>query len=131
MQDGLIHGKLIMIIIIIVIITDREVMSKRPDIIIKNKKEKTCTDRCGNTSGQKCHAKGSRKDTKIQQFMYRETADVEHQMCDCTSSNWSHRNSNKRFKEKFGSHTRKTFNRFTTNDSCTWNITHNTQSTAV
>jgi hypothetical protein len=24
------------------------------------------TDRCGNTSGQKCHTKGSRKETKIQ-----------------------------------------------------------------
>jgi hypothetical protein len=34
-------------------------------------------------------------------------------------------------KEKFGSCTRKTFNRFTTKDSCTWNITHNTESTAV
>jgi hypothetical protein len=38
----------------------------RPGIIIR--KEKTCEfiDRCGNTSGQKCHAKGSRKETKIQ-----------------------------------------------------------------
>ena len=34
-------------------------------------------------------------------------------------------------KEKFGSCTRKTFNRFTTKDSYTWNITHNTESTAV
>ena len=34
-------------------------------------------------------------------------------------------------KEKFGIHTRKTFDRFTTKDSYTWNITHNTESTAV
>ena len=27
-------------------------------------------------------------------------------------------------------HTRKVFNRFATKDSCTWNITHNTESTA-
>ena len=35
------------------------------------------------------------------------------------------------FKEKFGSLTTKTFNRFTTKDSCTRNIKHNTESTAV
>jgi hypothetical protein len=33
--------------------------------------------------------------------------------------------------KKFGSHTRKTFNRVTTKVSCTWNITHNTEYTAV
>jgi len=37
----------------------------------------------------------------------------------------------KKLKEKFGSCTRKTFDRFTTKDSYTWNITHNTESTAV
>jgi hypothetical protein len=42
--------------------TDREVTANRPDIIIKNKKEKTCTlIYCGNTCGQKCCAKGSGK----------------------------------------------------------------------
>jgi hypothetical protein len=30
-----------------------------------------------------------------------------------------------------GNRTTKTFNRFTTKDSCTLNITHNTESTAV
>jgi hypothetical protein len=34
-------------------------------------------------------------------------------------------------KEKSGSYTRKTFDRFTTADRYTWNITHNTVSTAV
>ena len=34
---------IIIIIIIITINTDREVTANRPDIIIKNKKEKTCT----------------------------------------------------------------------------------------
>jgi hypothetical protein len=37
----------------------------------------------------------------------------------------------KGLRKKFGSCTRKTFDRFTTKDSCTWNITHNTESTAV
>jgi hypothetical protein len=52
-------------------------------------------------------------------------------MYGCTSGNWGHRNSNKRFKEKFRSHTKKTFNRFATKGGYTWNITHNTESTAV
>jgi hypothetical protein len=51
---------------------------------------------------------------------------VEHEMYDYTGSNWSYWNSNKRFKKKSVSHTRKTFNRFSTKDSCTWNITHKT-----
>ena len=56
---------------------------------------------------------------------------VEPEMYDCTSNNWSHWNCNEKFKEKFGNYTRKTFDRFTTKDSYTWNITHNTESTAV
>jgi hypothetical protein len=63
--------------------------------------------------------------------MYRKTTNVEHEMYDYTSSNWNYRMSNKSFKEKFRSHTRKAFNRFTTKDSSTWNTTHNTESTAV
>jgi hypothetical protein len=34
-------------------------------------------DRCGNTGRQKCCAKGSGKEVKIQEFMYRDTANVE------------------------------------------------------
>ena len=63
--------------------------------------------------------------------MYRDTMNVEPEMYDCSSNNWSHWNSNEKLKEKFGNCTRKTFDRFTTKDSFTWNITHNTESTAV
>ena len=35
------------------------------------------TDRCGNTCRQKCCAKGSGKEVKIQEFMYRDTANVD------------------------------------------------------
>ena len=63
--------------------------------------------------------------------MYTDTTYKEHGMCNYTGTDWSHRNSDKRFKENFASRTRKTFNTFTTEDSCTWNITHNTESTAV
>jgi hypothetical protein len=37
----------------------------------------------------------------------------------------------KGLRKKSGSYTRKTFSSFTKKDSCTWNITHNTESTAV
>jgi hypothetical protein len=89
------------------------------------------TDRCGNTSGQECHAKGSRKETKIQEFMYRDTTNVEHEMYDYTGSDWSHRSSNKSFTEKFGNYSGKTFNRYTTRYDYTWNITHKTKITEV
>jgi len=89
------------------------------------------TDRCGNTRRQKCCAKGSGKEVKIQEFRYRNTTNVETEMYDYTSNNLSHWNSNEKLKEKFGSCTRKTFSRFTTKDSYTWNITQNTESTAV
>jgi hypothetical protein len=48
-----------------------------------------------------------------------------------TNSNWSHWNSKEKLKEKFGSCARKTLDRCTTKDIYTWNITHNTESTAV
>jgi len=89
------------------------------------------TDRCDNTHRQKCRAKASGKEVEMQGFMYTDTTKVEPEMYDCTSNNWSHWNSNEKLKEKFGIYTRKTFDRFTTKDSCTWNITHNTESTAV
>ena len=55
--------------------------------------------------------------------MYRDKASVQYELYGCTGKNWSHRNSNESFNEKFGRHTRKTFNRFTIKDSCTWDIT--------
>ena len=75
------------------------------------------TDRCGNTCRQKCCAKGSGKEVKTQEFVYRDTTNVEPEMYDCTSNNWSHWNSKKKFKEKFGHYTRTPLDRFTTKDS--------------
>ena len=52
--------------------------------------------------------------------------------CMITPSNsWSHLNGSENFKEKFKSLTRMTFNKFTTHEGYTWNITHNTGSVAV
>jgi hypothetical protein len=70
-------------------------------------------------------------EVKIQEFWYRDTTNVEPEMYDYTSYNLSHWNSNEKLKEKSVSYTRKTFDRFTTENSYTWNITHNTESTAV
>jgi hypothetical protein len=42
------------------------------------------TDRCGNTCRQKCHAKAIRKEAKIQEFIYRDTMNVEPEMLDYT-----------------------------------------------
>jgi hypothetical protein len=75
-------------------------------------------DGTGNTCRQKC-AKGSGKEVQIQEFRYRDTTNVEHEMYDYTSNNWSHWNSNEKFKEKFGIYTRKIFDRLTTKDSYT------------
>jgi hypothetical protein len=63
--------------------------------------------------------------------MYRDTANVEPEMYDYTSYNWSHWNSKETLREKSVSYTGKTFDRFTTADNCTGNSAHNTESTAV
>ena len=60
-------------------------------------------------------------------FYMRERIHVENNVGDTNNNN----NNNEKPKEKFGSSTRKTFDRFTTKDSYTWNITDNTESTAV
>jgi hypothetical protein len=89
------------------------------------------TERCDNTRRQKRRAKGKGKEVKIQEFRYRDTTNVEPEMYDYISYNWSHWNSNEKLKEKSGSYTRKTFDRFSTEDRYPWNITHKAGSTAV
>ena len=75
--------------------------------------------------------KEAEKKLKYKSLYYRDTTNVEPEMYDCTGNNWRYWNSNEKLKEKFGNCTGKTFDRFTTKDSYTWNITHNTESTAV
>ena len=48
------------------------------------------------TCRQKCCVKGRGKEVKIQEFMYRDTANVEPEMYDHTSNNWSHWDSNEK-----------------------------------
>ena len=71
--------------------TDREVTANRPDIITKNKKrEDMHADRCDNTRREKCCAKGSGKEVKIQEFRYRDTTNVEPEMYDYKKVKVSH-----------------------------------------
>ena len=112
--------------------TDREVTANRPNIIIKNKKEKTCTlIDMAIPADRNVVQKEAEKKLKYKSLCIEIQPIVEPEMYDRTSNNWSHWNSNKKLKEEFGNCTGKTFDRFTTKDSYTWNITHNTESTAV
>jgi len=79
--------------------TGREVTANRTDIIIKNKKrENMHTYKCGNTCRQKCCTKGIGKEVKTQEFMYRDTTNVEPEMYDYTNNNWSQWNSNEKLR---------------------------------
>jgi hypothetical protein len=75
--------------------------------------------------------KVAEKKTTIQVFIYRDKTNVLHEMYDFIGHNFSQRNGKKSFVERFGSHTRNTFSRFTKKESCTWNITNNKVRTAV
>ena len=65
--------------------------------------------------------------------MYRDITNVEPEMYNYISNNWSHWNSNEKLKKKkiFWICTKNAFDEFTTKGSYTWNITHNTESNAV
>jgi hypothetical protein len=51
------------------------------------------------TADRNVTQKETRKETKIQEFVHRDTTNVEHEMYDYTSSTWSQWNSNKRLKK--------------------------------
>jgi len=112
--------------------TDREVTANRPDIIIKNKKEKTCTlidvaipaDR--NVVQKEGEKKLKYKSVWVEiQRMWNLKCTIIPVIIGATGI------VTRSLRKNFGSCTRKTFDRFTTKDSYTWNITHNTESTAV
>jgi len=112
--------------------TDREVTAKRPDIIIKNKKEKTCTlidvaiptDR--NVVQKEEEKKLKYKSLCIEiQRMWNLNCTIVPVIIGATGI------VTRSLRKKYGNCTGKTFDRFTTKDSYTWNITHNTESIAV
>ena len=75
--------------------------------------------------------KEAEKKLKYKSFRHRDRTNVEPEMYDHTSNNWSHWNSNTELKEKSASYTRNTSNRLFTKDGYTWNITHTAESTTV
>jgi len=117
--------------------TDREVTANMPDIIIKNKKEKTRTlidvaipaDR--NVVQKEAEKKLKYKSLCIEiKRMWNLKCTIVPVTIGATGIVTRSLRKNLEYSE-FGSCIRKTFDRFTTKDSYTWNITHNTESTAV
>jgi hypothetical protein len=111
--------------------TDREFTANSTDIIIKNKKKEKICILIDVAIPAERNSVQKEKEKNLKEFMYIDTTNVEHKIYDYTGSSWSHRNNSKGFMETFGIHTRKTFNGLATKDTYTWNITHNTESTAV
>ena len=112
--------------------TDREVTANRPDIIIKNKEEETCTQiDVAIPADRNVVQKGAEKKLKYKslcieiQRMWNLKCTIIPVIIGATGI------VTRSLRQKFGSCTRKTFAVFTTKDRCTWNITHNTESTAV
>ena len=70
--------------------TQTEKLKHRPDIIIKNKKVKTCTLIDVAIPADRNVVQKEAEKFKIQVFMYRDTTNVEPEMYDCTGNNWSH-----------------------------------------
>ena len=70
-------------------------------MIIKNKKEKTCTLIDVAIPANRNVQKEAEKKVKIQVFMYRYTTNVEPEMYDYTNNKWSHWNSNEKLNVKF------------------------------
>jgi hypothetical protein len=89
------------------------------------------TDRCDSTCRQKYRAEGSGEEPKIHVFMYKDTMNVEPEMKIIPIIKIGATRIVTKGLRKIWKLYRKTFNRFTTNNSYTWNITHNTESTAV
>jgi len=111
--------------------TDREVTTNRPDIIIKNKKEKTCTlVDMAIPADRPVMQKEAEKELKYKSLGI-EIQQMWNLKCAIIPVIIGSTGIVTKLKEKFGRYTRKTLDRFTPKDSCTWNITHNMESTAV
>jgi hypothetical protein len=77
--------------------TNREGIANRPDMIMKDTKEKTCILIDVAISADRIVTHRKQERNQIQGFMY--TANVEHEMCHYTKSNWSHRSITKVLKK--------------------------------
>ena len=111
--------------------TDREVTANRPDIIIKNKKEKTCTlIDVAIPINRNVVQKEAEKKLKYKSLCI-EIQRMWNLKCTILPVIIGGTGIVTRSLRKNLETTRKTFDRFTTKDRYTWNITHNKESTAV
>ena len=90
------------------------------------------TDRCGNTCRQKCCANEADKKLKYESLCIeiKRMLNIKCMIIPIITGTTG-MVKKKTLKENFGSHNKETFNRLTTKDICTWNITHNMEITAV
>ena len=110
---------------------DREVTATRQDIIINNKKMKTCIlIDVAMPADRNVVQKEAEKKLKYNSLCM-EIQRMRDLKCRIIPVVIGATRIVTRFKEKFRSHARKKVNRFTTKDSYTWNITHYMESTAV
>jgi hypothetical protein len=71
--------------------TDREVLANRPDIIVKNNKDKTCLlIDVAIPSDKNVIQKGAEKKLKYNKSKYRNSANMENKMLCHTGIHWSH-----------------------------------------
>jgi len=80
--------------------TDRKVTANRSHIRIKNRKGKTCTPIDVTIPADRNVVQKEAK--KKLKYNSRDTTNVEPEICDSTSNNWSHWNSNKKLKKNLG-----------------------------
>jgi hypothetical protein len=101
-------------------------------IIIINKIERICTPiDVTIPADRNVVQKEAEKNVKIQDYRYRDTANVELKCIIIPVIIGATGVVTKSLRYNSGSYTGKTFERFTATDSYTWNIAHNTESTAA
>ena len=111
--------------------TDREVTTNRPDIIIRTKKEKTCTlVDVATPADRNVVQKEAKKKLKYKSLCI-EMQRMWNLKCTIVPVIIGATGIVTRSLKRTRNYTRKTFDRFTTKDSYTWNITHNMVSTAM
>jgi hypothetical protein len=112
---------MMMIIIIIMIQTGREVLANRPDIIVRNKRDKTCLlIDVAIPSHKNVIQKEAEKKLKYKTLKYRNSENVKHEMLCHTSNHCGHRNCEQKFTKISGNNTRTTLNRFPTKKLPYW-----------
>jgi hypothetical protein len=90
-------------------------LANRPDIIVKNKKDKTCLlIDVAIPSDKNVIQKEAENKSKYKNLKYRNSENVEHEMLCHICNHWGHQNCKQKFTKISGNNTRTTLNRFPT-----------------